>query len=152
MVRVAVRAPAAFGVNVILTMQMPPPDATTPEQVPPEDIAKSAAFVPVIVGVPEMVIDPDVPLVSVTVSGELVVFMSWLVVKFSGFGLTVTDADLPLPDRRTVGEPLLVWMVAVSGLAPSAGVNLIYTVHEPVKAESGFEALQAFRVWLASTL
>lgn len=92
-----------------------------------------------------MIVDA-VPFVSVTGNGELCVPTNWSPLNVSDVGLTETEELFPVPDRVTVGEPLLVWMVAVSGLAPSAGVNLMYTVHEPVKAESGLEALQAFNV------
>jgi len=106
-VRVAVRAPIPLAVNVILTTQEPAFAATVPEQVLPEATAKSAALVPVMAGEPEIVATEAVPLVSVTVNGELVEFNSCPVVNVSGFGLTLTIGFAPVPDSVMRIVPLV---------------------------------------------
>ena len=79
-VRMADRAPGAVGLNVTLTVQEPL-TAMVPllTQVPPPALAKSPAFVPVIVkyGVPS-VAEPVPLFVTVTVVTALVVPSIWL--------------------------------------------------------------------------
>jgi hypothetical protein len=145
---VPLRLPAAVGLKMTLTVQLEPAVTTAPLV----QVLVPSWKSPVTVGVLEIVIDAEVPFVSVTGWGELEELINWAAANVRGLGLTLTTELLPVPDSRTVGEPPVVWMVAVSALAPSTGVNLMYTAHEPVNAESGLLALQAFSVWVASML
>jgi hypothetical protein len=70
----AVLAPTAVGVKVTVMVQVPLGATLAPVQVSPV-LAKSPGFVPVRL-TPEMVSVPVPVLVTVSVSGELVVFLS----------------------------------------------------------------------------
>jgi hypothetical protein len=144
--------PAAPGWKITLTTQLPVVAGTFAPVVQvlvPK--MKSPGLVPLIVGVLEIVTVVPVGLLRVTAWGELCVPTA-CEEKVSVVGVAFTLGFTPFPDKVTVGEFALVWMVAVSELAPVFGENLMYTTHEPVNADSGLAALQAFRVWAASTL
>ena len=149
MTSVPVRVPVADGLKITLTVQLDPAERARPfvhEFVPSR---KS----PVTEGVAEILIEALVPFVSVTGCGVLWVLTSCSVEKVTEVGFTKTTVATPVPESATVGEPLLVWMVAVSGLAPtSCGVNLIYRTHDPVFAMRCVDVVQAFVVWVVSTL
>lgn len=118
-VSVPVRAPVAVGLKITLTVQ-DAPEATGFAQV------LGPARKSPVNWTGEIVMVALVPLVSVTGIGELCVFTNCSVGKVTEVGLTLTVELLPLPDSETVGEPLLVLIVAVSGLAPiNCGENLM---------------------------
>jgi hypothetical protein len=97
-VSVAVRAPNAPGLNVTLITHVPLGAVTVAEfvQVVPAAIAKSAAFVPLIVTALDAArVTVPVPVfVSVTVTAAPVVFTRWLP---NGTGEGVSDAESALP-------------------------------------------------------
>jgi len=151
---VAVRPvpPAAPGLKITLTTQFPVVAGTfapvVQELVPR---VKSPGLVPLIEGVLEIVTAVAVGLLRVTAWGELDEPTA-CEENVSVVGVAFTFGFTPFPDKVTVGEFALVWIVAVSGLAPVFGENLMYTTHEPVNADRGLEELQALRVCAASTL
>jgi hypothetical protein len=134
MVRVAERAvpPVTPGVKITVTVQEEPAATVIPVQLFVAS-EKSLALVPVNTGaVLETVTGEAVGLFRVTVCDALDVPMFWAL-NVSDVGLTKTTADIPVPERVTVGEAPLVCMVAIPEFAPtSCGVNLTYTAQEPV--------------------
>lgn len=138
MVSVAVRAPAAVGWKVILTVQTPVVAGIFAPLVQVfVPIAKSPAFVPLIAGVPEIETAAEVKLLSVTVCGPLVVPTNWLVANVSGLGLTLTMGFAPVPLRVTgcaPNVPSVIVRVAVRGLLIAVGVNVMFTMQVPLSA------------------
>src|SRR4029077_11088567 len=140
---VAVRAPAAPGVNVTLITQDPPFAVSTKPAthvVVPPTIAKSPLFAPVIVtGVPAAKVEFNVPVfVTVIVCAALVVPCFWFP-KATGFGANPTLASTPVPVNVVccglAGASSATLTVAVR--APAApGVNVTLITHEPAFAVS----------------
>ena len=134
-VSVAVRVPAAAGVNVTLTVQLPEPARVAPQVF--DEMAKSPALVPEMAML-VILIDAVPPLANVTVCGELVeLTLVAANVRLEG----VTDAFaallVPVPDNATVCGlfPAESVKVSVAVRVPAAaGVNVALTVQVPEPA------------------
>jgi len=129
-VSVAVRAPNAPGLNVTLITHVPLGAVTVTEfvQVVPAAIAKSAAFVPLIVTALDAArVTVPVPVfVSVTVTAAPVVFTRWLP---NGTGEGLSDAESALPVTVKVTEldmpPPVPEFVTVTGKLPAVARSLV---------------------------
>jgi hypothetical protein len=128
----AERVPVAVGVNVTFTMQVAPAPSVPPGagQVPPDAIAKSPLFAPVMdIPVTVRVALPGFP--SITDCDMLVVPTIWAE-KFVGLPGSETAGPIPVPDSATVcGLPgALSVIVSVAERVPGAvGVKTRFTAH-----------------------
>ena len=143
-----VRSPVVDGLKTTLTVQFPPAGIIAPPQLSSDKLKSLAGE-----AVAEATETGEVvPLFKVTVTSALNIPTNCRPVKVTGFGLTLTTGAKPLPESVTGSVPPLVWIVAVSLFAPAAGVNLMYTVQEPVYAASTVDDVQALAVSDVSTL
>jgi hypothetical protein len=102
MVSVPVRVPVAVGLKMTLTVQLDPAVMVAPLV----QVLVPSWKSPLIVGVPEIVIDPAVPFVSVTACRELEVLINCPAAKIRGFGVALTTGFAPAPDTLTTIVPL----------------------------------------------